>query len=56
MNKIFLLLIASLLMAFQCEEDPILDELWTLDTAAGYGIDNPNYNVWELSITNEMLN
>ena len=37
------------------EQEPILDELWTLDTSAGYGIESPNYNVWILSITNEIL-
>ena len=37
------------------EQEPILDELWTLDTSAGYGIESPNYNVWVLSITNEIL-
>ncbi|WP_027076342.1 hypothetical protein [Maribacter antarcticus] len=38
------------------EQEPILDELWTLDTSAGYGIESPNYNVWVLSITNTKLN
>ena len=38
------------------EQEPILDELWTLDTSAGYGIEYPNYNIWVLLITDEVLN
>ena len=38
------------------EQEPILDELWTLDTSAGYGIEYPNYNIWVLLITDEILN
>ena len=38
------------------EQEPILDEFWTLDTSAGYGIEYPNYNIWVLLITDEILN
>jgi hypothetical protein len=38
------------------EQEPILDEFWTLDLSAGYGIEDPNYNIWVLLITDEILN
>ena len=38
------------------EQEPILDEFWTLDTSVGYGIEYPNYNIWVLLITDEILN
>ena len=38
------------------EQEPILDEFWTLDTSAGYGIEDPNYNIWVLLITEQILN
>jgi hypothetical protein len=38
------------------EQKPILDEFWTLDLSAGYGIEDPNYNIWVLLITDEILN
>ena len=38
------------------EQEPILDEFWTLDISAGYGIEYPNYNIWVLLITDEILN
>ena len=38
------------------EQLPIQDDLWILDSSAGYGIENPNYNIWVLSITDDLLN
>jgi hypothetical protein len=38
------------------EQESILDEFWTLDTSAGYGIEYPNYNIWVVLITDEILN
>ncbi len=38
------------------EQVPIQDDLWILDSSAGDGIENPNYNVWVLSITDDLLN
>ena len=38
------------------EQDPIEDALWTLDTLAAYGLENPPYNIWILSITDDKLN
>ena len=38
------------------EQVPIKDDLWILDSSADYGIENPNYNVWVLSITDDLLN
>lgn len=37
------------------EQAPIIDELWFLDPSEAFGLLDPNYHVWVLSINDEQI-